>query len=96
MSEKDYKLEKARFDVRILKEQKILFERAAQLGGYRSLTEFLVSTAQEKAKTIIAEKEQIIASEKDREIFFDTLMNPPVANAALVKAAKKYKDQLSE
>ncbi len=45
--------EKARFDTRISLEQKTLFERAAKLGGYRNLTDFVVATVQSKAKEII-------------------------------------------
>jgi len=76
----EIKQEKARFDTRLSKEQKIFFERAARIGGYRSLTDFVVLTVQEKAKEIILEKEQIIASKKDSELFFDALINPPKAN----------------
>jgi len=35
----EIKQEKARFDTRLSKEQKIFFERAARIGGYRSLTD---------------------------------------------------------
>ncbi len=62
--------DKARFDTRLPLEQKQLFERAAILGGYRNLTDFIVVTVQKKAKEIIEENEGIIASQKDKEIFF--------------------------
>ena len=42
--------EKARFDTRMPKEQKLLFERAASIGGYRNLSDFVILSAQEKAK----------------------------------------------
>ncbi len=48
-------IEQARFDARLPKEQKDLFEKAAQLGGYRNLTDFVIRIAQEKAKKIIKE-----------------------------------------
>jgi len=92
----EIKQEKARFDTRLSKEQKIFFERAARIGGYRSLTDFVVLTVQEKAKEIILEKEQIIASKKDSELFFDALINPPKANKDLIKAASEYKVLLSK
>lgn len=47
----------ARFDARLPKEQKELFEKAAYLGGYRNLTDFIVRVAQEKAQEIIKEKQ---------------------------------------
>ena len=49
--------EEARFNARLPKEQKILIEKAALLGGYRSLTDFVILAVQEKAKEIIKEKE---------------------------------------
>jgi uncharacterized protein (DUF1778 family) len=91
MATKDLKQEKSRFDTRLPKEMKDFFEKAARLGGYRSLTDFVVLTVQEKAKEIIAEKEQIIASQKDSEIFFDAITNPTKANKSLVDAANEYK-----
>lgn len=48
--------ERARFDARLTKEQKLFFEKAAYLGGFRSLTDFVVLTVQEKAKEIVQEK----------------------------------------
>lgn len=67
--------EHARFDARLSKEQKQFFEKAAFLGGFRSLTDFVIMTVQEKAKEIIQQKEQIIASEKDSRIFLMLLQN---------------------
>jgi len=91
-----YNQDKARFDTRLSLEQKQLFERAAILGGYRNLTDFVVVTVQEKAKEIIEEKERIIASQKDKEIFFDALVNPPKPNNALISAKNKYEKLISK
>ena len=96
MATKELNQEKARFDTRLTKEQKEFFERAARVGGYRSLTDFVVLTVQEKAKEIISEKEQVIASKKDSEIFFDAITNPPKANKDLINAAREYKALLSK
>lgn len=84
--------EMARFDARITKEQKELFEYAASLGGFRTLTEFFVSSAQEKAKKIVEEHNAILSSKKDQKIFFDSMIHPPKANAKLKHAAKRYKE----
>ena len=92
----DLKKEKTRFDIRLSKEQKMLFEKAALLGDYRSLTEFVIRAVQEKAKKIISEKEKVIASQRDSEIFFNAVVNSSKANNNLVKAANEYKDLLSE
>lgn len=84
------KQEKARFDTRLPLEQKQLFEKAAILGGYRNLTDFIIATVQNKAKEIIEEREQIIASQKDQEIFFDSLVNSPKPNDNLLSAKDEY------
>ena len=55
----------------------------------------MVLAIQEKAKAIIAEREQIISSEKDSEIFFEAVLNPQKPNKALVKAVKEFKSILS-
>jgi uncharacterized protein (DUF1778 family) len=88
--------EKARFDAKIPKAQKQLFEYAASLGGFRTLTDFIMNAVQEKANAIIQEHNTILASEKDREIFFDTLMNPPGPNQKLRDAAERYKIFMQE
>lgn len=90
------KKDKARFDTRLSLEQKQLFERAATLGGYRSLTDFVILTVQSKAKEIIEEKETIIASQKDKEIFFDSLLNPQKPNDNLLSAKDDYNKLISE
>ncbi|MDD2550513.1 MAG: DUF1778 domain-containing protein [Bacteroidales bacterium] len=87
---------KARFDTRLPKEQKLFFERAARIGGFRSLTDFVVLAAQEKAKKIISEEERIIASQKDSEIFFEAITNPPKANKDLIDAVSEYNALLSK
>ncbi|WP_181306549.1 DUF1778 domain-containing protein [Rufibacter sp. XAAS-G3-1] len=85
------KQEKARFDTRLPIEQKQFFEKAAQLGGFRNLTDFVLAAAQTRAKEIIEEKEKIIASQKDSEVFFNAITNPGKPNEALLSAAKDFK-----
>lgn len=87
--------EQVRFDARLPKEQKQFFEKAAYLGGFRSLTDFVILTVQEKAKEIVQEKEQIIASEKDSQIFFDAITNPKKPSKTLKNAFEDYNDFVS-
>jgi len=82
--------EQTRFDARLPKKQKLFFEKAAYLGGYRNLTEFVILAAQEKANEIIKEKELVIASERDSQIFFDAITNPGKPSEALKKALDDY------
>ena len=88
--------EHARFDARLPKAQKEFFEKAASLGGFRSLTDFIILTAQEKAIEIIKEKEQVIASERDSKIFFDAITNPKAPSKTLKNALKDYNDFVSK
>jgi uncharacterized protein (DUF1778 family) len=64
----------ARFDARLSLEQKELLERAAQLGGYRSLSDFILTVAEQKALEIIALEKQISLSQKDAEIICAALL----------------------
>jgi uncharacterized protein (DUF1778 family) len=83
----------ARFDARLSQEQKALFEQAAAIKGFKSLTEFVIYYTSEAAIFIIEKHNQVLVSEKDKSIFFDALVNPPKPNAALLKAARNYKDK---
>ena len=96
MASKELKVKDARFDTRLPQAQKDFFERAARLGGFRSLTDFVILAAHEKAKEIIADRDQIIASQKDSEIFFNALLNPCPPNEDLIRAAEEFKSILSE
>jgi uncharacterized protein (DUF1778 family) len=84
----------ARFNARLPQEQKLLLEEAACLGGYRNLTDFIMLTAQEKAKEIIREKERIIASERDARIFFEVISKPKQPSARLKKALEAYRSYM--
>jgi uncharacterized protein (DUF1778 family) len=88
--------EKVRFDTRLPKEQKLFFERAVAIGGYRNLADFIILAAQEKAKEIIKERETIIASKTDSEIFFDAIMKTSRPNKSLTLASKEYKKLISK
>ena len=86
------KSEKTRIDARLSVDEKALFERAARLGGFRSLTDFILRAATKRAEEIIQETEQVLASKRDSEIFFNTILKPELPNKALKNAAKKYFD----
>ena len=85
-----------RFDTRLPKEQKIYFEKAALLGGYRNLTEFILSAVSEKAKAIVSDNERIIASQRDSEFFFNAILQQTKPNNALLEAVNEYNQTLTE
>ncbi|MEO5583548.1 MAG: DUF1778 domain-containing protein [Saprospiraceae bacterium] len=84
----------ARFDTKLPKAQKELFEQAAAIGGYRTLTDFIIQSAQEKAVNLIEREKSMFASQRDREIFFKAIVNPLKPNKALREAAKAHKRTL--
>jgi len=79
-----------RFDTRLPKKQKEFLEYAASLGGYRTLTEFIISSAQNKAEEIVQKHQSFLASKRDQKVFFDAILNPPAPGKKLVAAARKY------
>ena len=85
-------IEKTRFDTRLTKEQKEFFEYAASIGGFRSLTEFVLVSVEERAKQIVEEHNKIISSKRDQEIFFQAISEAPKPNEALRNAAVRYND----
>jgi len=81
-----------RIEFRVSTEDKELFEYAKSLTGYTSFSEFVRHILIKESKSIIEEKNKILASEKDKEIFFNALMGkeePP--NKALLNAIKYHK-----
>ena len=88
-------LTQTRFDTRLSKKQKELFEYAATVGGFRNLTDFIVFSAQKEATKIIKQHNNILESEKDKKTFFDALLKAEKPNAALKQAAQKHKKTLS-
>lgn len=87
--------EMSRFDTRLSKEQKELFEEASRLGGFKTLSDFILSSAQEHATQIIERHQQILLTVQDREVFFNALLKPKKPNTALKKAAEKYRQATS-
>jgi uncharacterized protein (DUF1778 family) len=83
-------LEKSRLDTRLSKEQKEFFEYAANIGGYKTLTEFVITSVQSNAEKIIEKHDRILASKKDEKVFFDELLNPTKPNKALKEATFRY------
>jgi uncharacterized protein (DUF1778 family) len=78
-----------RLEARIGARQKALLKKAADLQG-QSLTDFVVTSAQEAAKKIIREQEIMELSARDQKVFVDALLSPPEPGKRAVQAAKRY------
>ena len=92
---KSPKVKPERLEARISREQKELFQRAADIQG-RTLTDFVISSVQEAAKRAIQEHEMMILSVRDREVFVEALLNPPNPSDKLRSAAQRYKQKIGE
>jgi uncharacterized protein (DUF1778 family) len=82
-----------RLEARISKEQKELFQRAAELQG-RTLTDFVISSVLDAAKRAIQEHEMMTLSVRDREVFVEALLNPPDPSNKLQAAAQRYRQKM--
>lgn len=82
-----------RLEARITKEQKELFQRAADIQG-RTLTDFVITSVLDAAKRAIQEHEMITLSARDREVFVEALLNPPAPNEKLRAAAQRYRQNM--
>jgi uncharacterized protein (DUF1778 family) len=84
----------ARLEARVPEQQKRLFERAAELRG-QSLTDFIVTTAQAEAVRTLEEHNVMKLTIEEQQRFVAALMNPPAPNAALLKAANRYRKMIA-
>lgn len=85
----------ARLEARLSAGQKVLLQHAAALSG-RTLSEFVVASAQEAAAKLIQEQETIRLTRKEQIAFVTALLAPPAPSARLRKAAAKYRRQMGQ
>jgi uncharacterized protein (DUF1778 family) len=82
----------APLEARISAAQKNLIQQAAALSGH-TLSEFVVASAQEAARRVIAEHEAIRLPRAEQLAFVQALLNPPEPNQRLRRAAKAYRQR---
>jgi uncharacterized protein (DUF1778 family) len=83
----------ARLEARVSAAQKSLLQRAAALSG-RTLSEFVVASAQEAANKVIQDHAAIELSRSEQIAFVTALLNPPKPSARLRRAAAAYRQQM--
>lgn len=83
----------ARLAIRISRTQKSVLQRAAALSG-RTLSDFVVASAQAAANRIIQDHDLIRLSRTEQTAFVKNLLRPPAPRATLRKAAAEYKKRL--
>jgi uncharacterized protein (DUF1778 family) len=88
-------LKRERLEARVSAEQKAVFQRAAELEG-RSLSDFLIDSAQRRAEEVIREHEVIRLSVQDSLLFAEAVLNPPTPSERLRAAFARYKEEVVE
>lgn len=62
------------------------------VGRFSSINQFIVQSAIREAERIVRQEQVIRLSLRDTQAFWQALENPPKPNAALLAAAKRYRD----
>jgi uncharacterized protein (DUF1778 family) len=89
MSSDQRGLRTARLEARITPEQKAIIERAAAYEG-QSVSDFVVHSVQESAKSVLREHETLRLNRRQSEALIRSLLDAPEPNAALREAARDY------
>ncbi len=79
-----------RLDFRLNRQLKELIEQAACILG-QSVSDFATSTLVERARRVVQEHTTTVLSNRDRDIFLAMLDADAQPNAALSRAAEKFK-----
>ena len=82
-----------RFDARLNEQQKLLIQRAADLEG-RTMTDFVLHSAEAAAERTIAERAMLMLSARETQTFVDAILHPAEPGPVLRAAARRYKATL--
>lgn len=74
----------SRIEIRANEEAKKLIEKAASITG-KTISAYMLNNALASAKKDIEQLESITLGNKDRDMFYSLLVNPPAPNEALKK-----------
>ena len=88
------KLAKERLEARLTDVQKQQLQRAAEVSGARSLTEFVISSAEAEARRVLQEHDLIRLSREGQMAFVTALLAPKKPNAKLRRAAAAYRERM--
>jgi uncharacterized protein (DUF1778 family) len=83
-----------RVEARLNPEQKRRIEYAARLAG-TSVSDFLVSSAEDAAARTIERREVWTLTDRDREVFVKAMLRPPAPSARMRTAARRYRSRVS-
>jgi len=83
-----------RFDARLNEDQKLLIQKAADIEG-RSMTDFVLHSAELAAERTIEQRSMLILSARETETFVSTILHPAEAGAVLKKAVRHYRNAVN-
>jgi uncharacterized protein (DUF1778 family) len=83
-----------RIEARLNPDQKWRIEYAAGLKG-TSISDFLVSSADEAASRAIEQHEVWVLKNRDREVFVKALLHPPAPSRRMKAAARRYQRRVT-
>lgn len=86
----DRELKAERIELRVTPSAKALIKRAMTVSGLTA-----GDLAYEGARRMLDEHERMVLVGADRDAFLEALASPPEPNAALVKAARRYRQAYS-
>lgn len=81
------KTKSTRIEIRIKPETKSIIEKAARIKG-KTLSAYIVGNTLTSAKRDIEQLEVLSLDKKDRDMFYNLIINPPAPNKALKKLMK--------
>lgn len=84
-------LKKQRIDLRLNAADKSMIEEAAAMTN-QSISQFMVSTAAERAAEVIDQHRRMILSEESWNLVMDAITNSPAPNGRLKRAAKRLQE----
>ncbi|MDN5211270.1 DUF1778 domain-containing protein [Fulvivirgaceae bacterium BMA12] len=84
-----------RIEIRVSSQDKRIFKRAQELSGDKTFSSFIIRVVRMQAESIISEKERILASNRDRKVFFDAVFGNQEPNKNLATAARRYKSKIT-
>lgn len=82
----------ARINIKLLAKDKLLIEKAASLGGFRSTTDYMMKVLTEDARRRIEESQQIIENEQEAAQFYELMNRPAQTHEKLSSSAARYKE----
>ncbi|HAX5209490.1 TPA: DUF1778 domain-containing protein [Escherichia coli] len=84
-------LKKQRIDLRLNEDDKHMIEEAAAMTN-QSISQFMVSTASERAAEVIEQHRRLFLNEESWNLVMDAITNPPAPNDRLKRVANRLRE----